>query len=133
MKKQEMTREKIKKRCEQVDEMSKIREQTHRKRKRLFGRLYSYSGGAGVSETSWIGRQKVRKQDGGGKMTRFELLKRLEINFASKIIFEIVQDCKTQEELCNYLNEKISEKEPQRINEATLEEGRQPLFFSLKQ
>lgn len=66
-------------------------------------------------------------------MTRFELLKQLEIHFASKIIFEIVPNCKTQEELCNYLNEKISEKELQRINEAALEEGRQPLFFSLKQ
>lgn len=60
-------------------------------------------------------------------MTRFELLKQLEIHFASKIIFEIVQDCKTQEELCNYLNEKIGGKELQRINEAALEEGRQPL------
>lgn len=66
-------------------------------------------------------------------MTRFELLKQLEVSFASKIIFEIVRNCEDQEELCNYLNEKISEKELQRINEAALEEGRQPLFFSLKQ
>lgn len=66
-------------------------------------------------------------------MTRFELLKQLKVSFASELIFEIVSNCKTQEELCNYLNEKISEKELQRINEAALEEGRQPLFFSLKQ
>lgn len=70
---------------------------------------------------------------GGGELTRFELLKQLEVSFASKIIFEIVRNCEDQEELCNYLNEKISGKELQRINEAALEEGRQPLFFSLKQ
>ena len=42
MKEQEMTREKIKKRCEQVDEMSKIREQlTEREKGYLDGCIHT--------------------------------------------------------------------------------------------
>lgn len=66
-------------------------------------------------------------------VTRFDLLKKLDVSLASRIMIDLVNDYKTHEALCEYLNSEVSQEELRRINAAALDEGNQPLSFSFKQ
>lgn len=66
-------------------------------------------------------------------MTRFELLKQLEVSLAAEIIFDLPDKFNNAEELKNHLCGELEEEELQQINDAAQNEGRQPLSFSLKQ
>lgn len=66
-------------------------------------------------------------------MTKFELLKMLDIALASEIIFGITKRFQDAKALEKYLSEEIPEIELQRINDAARKEGRQPLSFSFRQ
>ena len=65
-----------------------------------------------------------------GEITVFGAIKQLELDVFCDVIYEVVKDSNTQDELKEVLQTEISEKELQRINEAALKEGYQPLSFS---
>lgn len=64
------------------------------------------------------------------EITVFDAIKQLELDVFCDVIYEVVKDSNTQDELKEVLQTEISEKELQRINEAALKEGYQPLSFS---
>ncbi len=66
-------------------------------------------------------------------MTVFDLLKQLELEHFCSLIYVATRDFETPEKFKDALQSEITEKELQRINEAALKEGRQPLSFSFKQ
>lgn len=66
-------------------------------------------------------------------MTRFELLKNLDVVFASKLMIELSKEFKDAKALADHLDKKIPEKELQRIVDAAQKEGYQPLSFSFRQ
>lgn len=63
-------------------------------------------------------------------MTIFDVVRQLELDVFCDVMHEIAKDFNTQAELKEALQTEISEKELQRINEASLREGYQPLSFS---
>lgn len=64
------------------------------------------------------------------EITVFGAIKQLELDVFCDVIYEVVKDSNTRDELKEVLQTEISEKELQRINEAALKEGYQPLSFS---
>lgn len=66
-------------------------------------------------------------------MTRFDLLKLLDVSLASEIIFDLSKKFDSADKLKKHLCEVVTEKELQQINEAAQREGTQPLSFSFKQ
>lgn len=66
-------------------------------------------------------------------MTRFELLKQIDISLASEIIFDLSRKLDSAEKLKNHLCGDVSEAELQQINDAARREGRHLLSFSFKQ
>lgn len=64
------------------------------------------------------------------KMRMFDVVKQLELDVFCDVMFGAVKDFNTQDELKAALQEEISEEVLQRINEAALREGYQPLSFS---
>lgn len=63
-------------------------------------------------------------------MTVFEAVRQLELDVFCDVMYGIAKDFNTQAELKEALQTEISEKELQRINEAALREGYQPLSCS---
>lgn len=63
-------------------------------------------------------------------MKMFDAVKQLELGVFCDVMFGVVKDSNTQDELKAALQTEISEKALQQINEAALREGYQPLLYS---
>lgn len=63
-------------------------------------------------------------------MTVFDVVKQLELDVFCDVMFGTVKDSKTQANLKAVLQEEMPEEALQRINEAALREGYQPISFS---
>lgn len=61
-------------------------------------------------------------------MTRFNLLKQLDVSLASEIIFNLPRKFEDVKELDGHLREEITEEELQQINDAARKEGSQPFL-----
>lgn len=66
-------------------------------------------------------------------MTRFGLLKKLDVSLASNLIFNLRTMFDSPEQLREHMSSEITEEELRQINDAALGEGHQPLFFSGRQ
>lgn len=66
-------------------------------------------------------------------MNRYELLKKIEVHLAARIIFELGKKAKCPGDIEEVLISEISKEELQQLNEAALREGRQPLSFERRQ
>lgn len=64
---------------------------------------------------------------------RIDVLRKLDARMTARIILLLAEKYKTFEELEAHLKSEVSERELQEINQAALQEGRQPLSFSFKQ
>ena len=71
-----------------------------------------------------------KKNEGGEKVTAFDVVKQLKLNDFCNLMYGIVHDVKTQDELKEKMQEEIPEEVLQRINEAALQIGYQPPSFS---
>ena len=82
-----------------------------------------------VKSASFTRRQK---EEGGGEkeMTVFDAVKQLELDVFCDVMYGAAKDAKTQDELREKMQAEIPEIALQRINEAALREGYQPLSFS---
>lgn len=76
-------------------------------------------------------KQRIRSR--GRELNRFNILKQLELSLAARIIWELGKKTETPEEVEKILASEVPKEELQRINEAALLEGRQPLSFEFKQ
>lgn len=63
-------------------------------------------------------------------MKMFDVVKQLELNNFCDVMYGVVKDISSQDELKEALQTEISEKALQQINEAALREGYQPVSFS---
>lgn len=64
------------------------------------------------------------------KMRMFDAIQQLELGVFCDVMYGMAKDFNTQDELKAALQEEIPEEVLQRINEAALREGYQPLSFS---
>lgn len=62
-------------------------------------------------------------------MTVFDLLKQLELEHFCRLISAAKRDFESPDSFMDALQSEVTEEELQRINEAALKEGRQPLSF----
>ena len=71
----------------------------------------------------------VSMGNGGEKMKLMDVIKQLDAGTMAKIILLLAEEFESPRELEEHLGKDVSEKELQEINQAALQEGRQPLFF----
>jgi hypothetical protein len=65
-----------------------------------------------------------------GKVRIFDAVKQLELDIFCEVMYGVLKDIHSQDELKEALQTEISEKALQQINEAALREGHYPLSFS---
>lgn len=66
-------------------------------------------------------------------MRVFDMIKQLDLESASNVLYDSAKDSQNPLEFQKMLGRRMTKEELQRINNAALREGRQPLSFSGRQ